>query len=512
MTPPEDGSSNVRGTKRKHPGDEAKLTLFQRLAVARKAAQQSEPSATNAEDHDLGGKHPDSDSESRRDDGYYNTLYATEVDFRVLAEKDKEFSACLTGGRHLDFTDPASVIQLSKTLLKEHFGLQVELPSDRLCPPIPNRHDYILWLKDLLDSTSASYSEAYEPSRKVIGLDVGTGASAIYPLLGCTQRQWTFIATDIDSESLESARNNVRVNDLEARIQIVQRSIEDALIPLDELEISNIDFVMTNPPFYTSESEMLERARQKALPPSSACTGAPNEMICDGGEVGFFQRIFHESLLLKGRVQWYTTMLGKRSSLEVIIKLLHEHGVDNYAVTVFVQGNKTRRWAVGWSFINRRPSNKACRDFEPAAGKKLLPPLTEFTVASKLVRHGGGEHMENIFWTQLEDVTDGLDLVSWNLDEDRLRVVGFADQNVWSRVYQRSKAKQRLPVRASGQGAAAKRLSECALGFSISIKRREDLQDGKDSVVVLVRWLQGTDHSLFESFFGMLRNAFLNVI
>lgn len=55
---------------------------------------------------------------------------------------------------------------------------------------VTNRHNYILWLKGLLDSTSY-----HESGGELIGLDIGTGASCIYPLLGCTQRPWSFIAT-----------------------------------------------------------------------------------------------------------------------------------------------------------------------------------------------------------------------------------------------------------------------------------------------------------------------------
>lgn len=41
-----------------------------------------------------------------------------------------------------------------------------------------------------MDTTS------YEkPGRKLCGLDVGTGASCIYPLLGTAQRPWCFVAT-----------------------------------------------------------------------------------------------------------------------------------------------------------------------------------------------------------------------------------------------------------------------------------------------------------------------------
>jgi 23S rRNA (adenine1618-N6)-methyltransferase len=36
----------------------------------------------------------------------------------------------------VDFRDPKSVMLLTKTLLKLDFGIKVELPDDRLCPPV----------------------------------------------------------------------------------------------------------------------------------------------------------------------------------------------------------------------------------------------------------------------------------------------------------------------------------------------------------------------------------------
>lgn len=62
-------------------------------------------------------------------------------------------------------------------------------------PQVPNRHNYILWLKDLLDTTVGNG----DVTRKAVGLDIGTGASCIYPLLGCSQRPWSFIATGMAS-------------------------------------------------------------------------------------------------------------------------------------------------------------------------------------------------------------------------------------------------------------------------------------------------------------------------
>lgn len=49
----------------------------------------------------------------------------------------------------------------------------------------------------------------------------GTGASCIFPLLGVRSYGWTFVATEIDPESVESAANNVNSNQLQ---QMVRRA------------------------------------------------------------------------------------------------------------------------------------------------------------------------------------------------------------------------------------------------------------------------------------------------
>jgi len=79
-------------------------------------------------------------------------------------------------------------------------------------------------------------------------------------------------------------------------------------------------------------------------------------MVTPGGEIAFVSRMIEESLQLRNKVQWYTTMLGKLSSVSVIVEKLIEHGNNNYAVTEFIQGTKTRRWAVAWSWGDLRPT------------------------------------------------------------------------------------------------------------------------------------------------------------
>ena len=98
------------------------------------------------------------------------------------------------------------------------------------------------------------------------------------------------------------------------------------------------------------------------------CTGAEVEMVTHGGEVAFVKQMIDESLQLRDRIQWYTSMLGKLSSINVLVDMLIKHGITNFAVTEFEQGSKTKRWAVAWSLGDRRP----------AMVSPTLLPLTHF--------------------------------------------------------------------------------------------------------------------------------------
>ncbi|KAI1809654.1 hypothetical protein GGS20DRAFT_590379 [Poronia punctata] len=438
-----------------------------------------------------------------RDERYFNNLYATEPDFHQLGTMYPEFRSMLHGGVHLDFTDPSAIVQLTKTLLKEDFGLHINLLPDRLCPPVPNRHNYILWLKQLMDTTSPSFSDRYEPDRQVTGLDVGTGASLIYPLLGCVQRPgWHFIATDVDTESLANARLNAAINGLETRIRIVRRATSDALIPLDELGLGSLDFVMVNPPFYASESELLSLAAQKSRPPRSACTGALVEMVCEGGEVEFVKRLIDESLRLRERVQWYTAMLGKQSSIETLVEILRVLKIGNFAVTGFIQGSRTRRWALGWSFSTRRPSLAASRGHGLLALKTILPPSTEI----RLVGPASDSYVDAVRSLRrlICETMAAMDLRLWAWEEERLRGIGFADGNVWSRAYRRRQRAEMMLGKQKGASSLSD-VGRCAFGFSVTINTEEN--GNLNGLAVTLRWLQGEDQSLFESLSGVLRRS-----
>ena len=76
------------------------------------------------------------------------------------------------------------------TLLNE-YCLRMELPENVLCPPVPNRLNYLHWLKSTLRSLLL---EGHDGGTV---LDVGVGASCVYPLLGNKLFGWRFLGLNI---------------------------------------------------------------------------------------------------------------------------------------------------------------------------------------------------------------------------------------------------------------------------------------------------------------------------
>lgn len=294
---------------------------------------------------------------------------------------------------------------------------------------------------------------------------------------------------DIDAESIKWAKDNVKRNHLEHRIQIIQADKDGSIIPLDKAGVESVDFTMTNPPFYSSEKEMNDSLAKKNLPPSSACTGAPVEMVTEGGELAFVTRILDESLQLKNKVRWYTAMFGFLSSVTGFVYKLQEHLIDNYAVTEFVQGNKTRRWAVAWSFGAMRPSQAAARGTKAALSKNMLPAMTEFEVVTLPL-----PSEISAFTQSLESAIASLELASWNWDKQALSGTGVAKDKVWTRAWRRRKKRE-----AYGNMEVQKPPE--TFGFRVWIIV------GIRDINVHVRWFEGHDEFTFESFRGYLKDT-----
>jgi 23S rRNA A1618 N6-methylase RlmF len=111
---------------------------------------------------------------------------------------------------------------------------------------------------------------------------------------------------------------------------------------------------MTNPPFYDLNEDVQENEE-------TVCAGTDLEMKTFGGEVAFIASMIVDSLILRESVLWYTAMVGKKSSLKVLKKLLLQEGVplSHIFTTVFAQG-VTHRWGLGWTFVPEAAALYAC--------------------------------------------------------------------------------------------------------------------------------------------------------
>lgn len=365
---------------------------------------------------------------------------------------------------------------------------------------MPVRWNYIRWIQELLDTTSGSYSDRYDPERDAVGLDIGVGASCIYPLLACSTRpNWRMAGTDIDQHSLDFARQNVELNNLNKRTKLALSTTDSPLIPLDAMKMEELDFVMTNPPFYSSAQDMRSSYISKEAPPSAICTGAENEMICPGGDVGFVSRILEESVKLRDRVQWYTAMLGKISSLQQVVAMLKERNITNFAVTCLQAGYKTKRWAVGWSFDGYRPRIDVARHGELVHA--VLPSPTAQTIAvPKMNAKLAGE--------KIDATVKDLD-VRWQWQSSSSAGIMEAKGNVWSRAARRKK-------RFSSAGDEEQKKDDNMAGGDEG--EEEEEEEDEDDVALAVkimckdeevelRWFKGSDYVLFTSFCGLLKRA-----
>jgi 23S rRNA (adenine1618-N6)-methyltransferase len=264
------------------------------------------------------------------------------------------------GDPSIDFSNPKAVKILNQAILAHYYNIKNwNFPDENLCPPIPGRADYLHYLADLL---AESYGGKNPRGGKITGLDIGTGATCIYPLLGIAEYDWNFIASDIDSSSLQNARqiaheNMVLKDKIEFRIQANPNHIFKGIIKPED----QISFSMCNPPFHASKEDALKGSRRKVRNLSGKNTDSPklnfsgnfNELIYKGGEASFIKKMILESRDFAENCQWFTTLVSKESNLKWIEKELHKLHSKEVRIMAMGTGNKKTR-IVAWSFVENR--------------------------------------------------------------------------------------------------------------------------------------------------------------
>ncbi|MGL1884907.1 MAG: 23S rRNA (adenine(1618)-N(6))-methyltransferase RlmF [Reichenbachiella sp.] len=284
-------------------------------------------------------------------------------DLKALIDVDPELKPYvrpnLYGDESIDFADPKAVKELNKALLKLQYGIDYwEVPEKYLCPPIPGRADYIHHFADWLCSNNFG---KIPKGDKFTCLDIGVGASAIYPIIGRSEYEWSFIGSDIDEVSLESAQKIVDQNDnLKGKVELrLQKEKSDILYGVITME-EKIDFSVCNPPFHSSAYEAQKGSQRKVknLSEGKAKTvilnfgGQPNELWCDGGESKFIKEYIRQSKNFAESVFWFSTLVSKQSHIRVIEETLNKAGVTKMSIIPMGQGNKASR-IITWTFLTK---------------------------------------------------------------------------------------------------------------------------------------------------------------
>jgi len=262
------------------------------------------------------------------------------------------------GDDSIEFADPNAVKVLNKALLTHFYQIENwNIPDGYMVPPIPGRADYIHHLADLFMNNNYGRIPT-GPSIRC--LDIGTGSSCIYPIIGNKEYSWSFIASDTDQVSIDSSRDIITANTplgqfIELRKQNDVNDFFYGILKKDEL----VDASICNPPFHASAEAARSGSRRKLSNLNREKTeevvlnfgGQSNELWCKGGEERFIGNMIRQSRKFASNCFWFTSLVSKQSNLKKFYRILKEVNATRVETIPMGQGNKSSR-IIAWTFLS----------------------------------------------------------------------------------------------------------------------------------------------------------------
>lgn len=391
-------------------------------------------------------------------------IYKNKPNFADLASQYTDLQQFLIPSPHcntkvtIDFGNPIALKTLTQALFKCHWNLNVQLPDNRLIPAIPQRLNYILWIEDLVNELIDINCKSNIST--VTGIDIGTGASCVFPLLICRKNpSWHMMAFESDSFSTQIALSNLSLNQLTRRVTLVNTSewfsylIQQKKKQFDEPSVTSnahphYHFIICNPPFFSSSqpltnvngscdqpcelevemedpfdglndsngesrssfkdpqsdsSENVEkrtqnRVKKSGRKKSSANTSCQSDSVTFGGEIEFVKRLILQSVELSDLVDIFTVMLGCKQSLISLKQELVKVKNENDQLT-FNWTQFCQGRVVRWGLVWSFSKNLTSNSINRICSHKLPKKSSELS-----------------FELPSEVIADGLDVVSGWLD------------------------------------------------------------------------------------------------
>lgn len=236
-----------------------------------------------------------------------------------------ELEAFLDEDGQLDFGDSKALNSYNKAVAKVLSDLDIQVPDNHLIPAVCLRYAYA---KILADNFLKSGDKIVE---------IGTGASAIISQILAKSFHIECIATEINPDSFESAKNNILNNNLTGLIQLLKSTGQ---ILNDLVKDSHYQAILTYPPTYgESVQEMNKLNKQRGF------KGVKSEMI-GGGDTGFeFTRQYLEEAC-EYSIDCVTVLCLFKNHVTPSIRILEKHG-RKVEVAELIAGTRKRYMVIG---------------------------------------------------------------------------------------------------------------------------------------------------------------------
>lgn len=263
------------------------------------------------------------------------------------------------GNLTINFSIPKAVKLLNKALLQHFYNIKDwDIPDENLCPPIPGRADYIHYIADLL---SENLKEIPKGSA-IKGLDIGTGANLVYPLIAHQSYGWEILGTDINQKSLDNSQKILDANlSISENIQLKFQPDSNFIFKNILNSEDKFTFSMCNPPFHDSEESAIKGnlrktknlKKSKLQKANLNFSGQQSELWCEGGELAFISKMIEESTLYSSQILWFTCLVSKKENLFKLNSLLKKVKAIEVKTIDMAQGQKVSR-ILAWTFVPKK--------------------------------------------------------------------------------------------------------------------------------------------------------------
>jgi len=238
---------------------------------------------------------------------------------------DPSFSEFLTSQNppKIDFGCSKTLRKYNQLICKKLTGLSFIIPPDFLIPTIGLR---ITFLELLFDKYLKKGARLVE---------IGTGASAILSMIAAKKYQANVFATEINQESIEWALKNIKENNLEKAIQVIDSKggLIQEVIPKEKY-----DLVFSFPPFYSEET--MQRTTRGFQGQVSELTGESFQGI--EFSINLFKEVYERNIEEKDFCPFTSVLLASPTRTAKLVNVIRSDFDKEPVIDLILAGNRKR--------------------------------------------------------------------------------------------------------------------------------------------------------------------------